>query len=197
MRPNARTPAYTAGMDAARIKRKLILLSQRCGGSDRRFLQRSRYAQRGFSIVAAIFILVVLAGLGGFLVSTSSTQHMTQALDAMNARAHQAARTGIEWGVYQVVKVAHAGGNYPELCDGGPGFAGAATTQTLAGVAGIAEFKITVECRSQAYDEAGVIYRVYQLVATACNGDDATCPDTTPPPVGYVEHQQSATVRWP
>ena len=55
--------------------------------------------QRGFAIVSAIFILVVLAGLAGFVVSLTTTQSMTFAQDIQGARAYLVARTGIEWGL--------------------------------------------------------------------------------------------------
>ncbi|BAO28640.1 hypothetical protein [Sulfuritalea hydrogenivorans] len=53
----------------------------------------------GFAIVSAIFILVVLAGLAAFVVSVTSTQHVTFAQDVQSARAYQAARAGTEWGI--------------------------------------------------------------------------------------------------
>src|SRR5450759_5217791 len=43
--------------------------------------------QRGFSLVSAIFLLVVIA-----------------ALDVLGSRAYQASRAGIEWGAYQVLQ---------------------------------------------------------------------------------------------
>ena len=55
--------------------------------------------QHGFSIVAAIFILVVLAALAGFIVSVTTTQNLTFAQDVQGARALQAARAGAEYGV--------------------------------------------------------------------------------------------------
>ena len=62
------------------------------------------HAQRmqGFAIVTAIFILVVLAALGAFIVSISTNQQTSAALDIQGVRAYQAARAGVEWGVYQV-----------------------------------------------------------------------------------------------
>ncbi len=54
---------------------------------------------RGFAIVSAIFILVVLAALGAFVVSVSVTQNVTFAQDVQSARAYQAARAGIEAGI--------------------------------------------------------------------------------------------------
>jgi MSHA biogenesis protein MshP len=55
----------------------------------------------GFAIVSAIFILVVLAALAGFIVSVTSTQSLTFAQDIQGARAYQAARAGTEWGIQQ------------------------------------------------------------------------------------------------
>ena len=55
--------------------------------------------QNGFSTVAAIFILVVLASLGAFVVSLTTTQNVSLAQDMQNARAYQAARAGLEWGM--------------------------------------------------------------------------------------------------
>jgi MSHA biogenesis protein MshP len=55
----------------------------------------------GFAIVSAIFILVVLAALAGFIVSVTTTQSLTFAQDIQGARAYQAARAGTEWGIYQ------------------------------------------------------------------------------------------------
>lgn len=54
---------------------------------------------RGFAIVSAIFILVVLAALGAFVVSVTATQNVTFAQDVQGARAYQAARAGIESGI--------------------------------------------------------------------------------------------------
>ncbi|MBU1968365.1 MAG: hypothetical protein KKF18_04000 [Gammaproteobacteria bacterium] len=58
--------------------------------------------QRGFSLVSAIFLLVVLAGLGAAMVSFSTTQNQGLAMDAMGSRAYQAASAGIEWAAYNV-----------------------------------------------------------------------------------------------
>lgn len=59
-------------------------------------------AQRGFSLVSAIFLLVVLAVLGGAMVTFSTTQNQTQAMDAMGSRAYEAANAGIEWAAYNI-----------------------------------------------------------------------------------------------
>ncbi|WP_229723902.1 pilus assembly PilX family protein [Oxalicibacterium solurbis] len=56
---------------------------------------------RGFSLVSAIFLLIVLAALGVAMVTISTTQHQSSSLDIEGVRAYQAAKAGIEWGVYQ------------------------------------------------------------------------------------------------
>ena len=57
----------------------------------------------GFSLVTAIFLLVILASLGAFIVTISGVQQTSSALDMQGSRAYQAARAGIEWGTYQVL----------------------------------------------------------------------------------------------
>ena len=60
--------------------------------------------QRGFSLVTAIFLLVVLAALGAVMVTFSTAQQQSFAIDVLGSRAYQAARAGIEWSAYQVLK---------------------------------------------------------------------------------------------
>lgn len=63
-----------------------------------RFVAATKQAQRGLATVAAIFILVVLGGLGAFVVSLTTSQNINLAQDVESARAYQAARGGLEWG---------------------------------------------------------------------------------------------------
>ena len=63
-------------------------------------LVRRRRRSAGVGIVTAIFLLVVLAGLGVALVTIFNSQQQGIALDEQGVRAHQAARAGIEWGLY-------------------------------------------------------------------------------------------------
>ena len=124
---------------------------------------------RGFSIVSAIFLLVVLAVLGAFMVTFSTVQHTTSALDVRGAQAYQAARTGIEWGTYRVLR------NSPPSCVG---------SKVLNDVA---SFVVTVECTASAtYTEGVTPVTVYQITSTARSG--------TLGGIGYVERQLQATV---
>jgi MSHA biogenesis protein MshP len=60
-------------------------------------------SQYGFLLVTAIFLLVILAALGAFILTISGTQQTSSALDVQGTRAYQAARAGIEWASYQVL----------------------------------------------------------------------------------------------
>ncbi len=57
----------------------------------------SRRRARGFSLVSAIFLMVVLVILGTSLVTINSVQHTTAAQLLQAARANYAARAGAEW----------------------------------------------------------------------------------------------------
>ena len=135
-------------------------------------LRRPRRAvARGFTIVAAIFLLVVLAALGAFVMTVSSAQHMTSAQDLQGARAYQAARSGIEWSAYRALRNASCS---------------ASTPLTLAGT--LSSFTVTVTCASAGwtYAEAGKTVQLYQLTATARQG---TLGSAT-----YVERSPRATI---
>ena len=92
--------------------------------------------QQGFSIIMAIFILVVLSLLGGYMVKLSGTQHATSVLTLQGARAYQAARAGIEWGMYQLIK--------NDSC---------VSSSTISPIAGFNGFSVIVSC-----DNQGVTY---------------------------------------
>lgn len=62
--------------------------------------KRREHRQHGFSLVAALFVLVVLGALGVYMVTISAVQQQTVSYAYFSARAYQAARSGIEWGIY-------------------------------------------------------------------------------------------------
>lgn len=144
-----------------------------CPKRARRFRLRQprRAVARGFTIIAAIFLLVVLAALGAFVLTVSSAQHMTSAQDLQGARAYQAARSGIEWGAYQVLRNSSCVANTPITLGG-----------TLTGI------NVAVVCTSAGwtYTEAGNTVTLYLITATASQG---TLGSAT-----YVERQMQATI---
>ena len=66
-------------------------------------------AQRGFGLVAALFLIIVIAGVIAAMARLAVTQHGTSSLALQQARAYPAARAGLEWGIYRFV-------NVPEAC---------------------------------------------------------------------------------
>jgi MSHA biogenesis protein MshP len=62
---------------------------------------RNSSVQQGFSLVSAIFMLVVLAGLGVYAVKINTMQQQTVTASLRGAQAFHAARTGISWGAYR------------------------------------------------------------------------------------------------
>ena len=60
-------------------------------------------AQRGFGLVAALFLILVIAGVIAAMARLSVTQHSTTSLAIQQARAYQAAQAGLEWGIYRAV----------------------------------------------------------------------------------------------
>jgi MSHA biogenesis protein MshP len=149
---------------------------------------------RGFAIVSAIFILVVLGALGAFIVSVSTNQHVGSALDIQGVRAYHAARAGIEWGIYRVRSTAAYNFSYGP----GPGPVGTASPNTRACPASptsfvpaaptLGGFTITVTCLALLDPSGGPT--TYTIVSTACNRPAAgACPNITNPGTDYIERR--------
>jgi len=66
-----------------------------------RFHPRSLLRSAGIGLVTAVFLLVVLAAIGVAAVRIFGAQQAGSSLDVDGARAYQAARAGIEWGLFQ------------------------------------------------------------------------------------------------
>jgi MSHA biogenesis protein MshP len=76
---------------------------RRCGIASPRSRGRSAgaHAARGFALVAAIFVILVLAALAMFAVRIGAAQQQTADFALLNARARLAAESGIEYGINQ------------------------------------------------------------------------------------------------
>lgn len=59
--------------------------------------------QRGFAIVSAVMLIVLLALLGVYMATMSGVQHETGSRSLMAARAYYAAKAGIEWGIHRAI----------------------------------------------------------------------------------------------
>lgn len=131
---------------------------------------------RGFAIFSAIFILVVLATLGAFILNISSSQQIGSALDVQGVRAYQAARAGIEWGLYQQLQ----GGVACPAANFVPG------ASTMSG------FTVSVTCVASVDAHGGPTVRT--LTSTACTQPNAgACPNTSNHGALYVERRLTVT----
>ena len=150
--------------------------------------ERTRFAQRGFSIVTAIFLIVVLAMLGVFMVSVTSLQQSGTQLDVQGVSAYQAARAGIEWMAFQVLDPNNqlnpvppgTCGNTVTCPVGGPNY----VLPALAG--SLSAFSGTVTCTMTSTTEGNREIRVFAITSTASAG--------TPGTPGYVNRQLQATL---
>ncbi len=124
-------------------------------------------ADSGFTLVQAIFILVVLSLLGVVMVSLIGVQSSTSLFALQGARAYQAARSGLEWGASR-----------------------AGSGQSCSGTMTIEDFSVAVTCRSQSFTEGSTgPYDVYLIRATATFGNYGS-PD-------YISRQAEMKVGFP
>lgn len=125
--------------------------------------------QNGFAAIAAIFLLVVLAALGAFMLSFSNTQHLTSAQDVQGSRAYWAARGGLEWAISTVQ-----------------------TNSAACPAAGVApahidSFTITITCTRRTYTEGSNTVVIFTLESQA-NTNAAIGS------AGYVERSVGAAI---
>jgi MSHA biogenesis protein MshP len=121
-----------------------------------------RRDESGFSLVSAIFILVVLAVLGAALLTVSSLQHTSSGIDFQGVRAYQAARSGVEWGLYRLLDPDGAPAATLPSC-----WAGSAAVTPGAS---LSAFTVTATCTRDTANELGRDIGVYTIVSTATFG---------------------------
>lgn len=133
-------------------------------------MNRVPRTESGFVLPTAIFLLVVLAALATYMVSLSRTSHISSALDIQGERAYLAARAGIEWGAWQLLKNSSCVVAPPPL--------------TLTGT--LAPFSVNVSCvQSGSYTDGADTVEVYQITSTATSGAHGL--------VDYVDRQIQAS----
>jgi len=103
----------------------------------------------GFALVTAIFLLVVLATLGVFMVTLSGTHQAGSMQSLIATRVYFAARAGLDWGIQQAIAAGSCAGGSPAV-DG----------------SGLTGVTVTVTCTSTAHTGGNV----YFLTSTAESG---------------------------
>lgn len=154
-----------------------------------------RRRQSGFAYIAAIVLLVVVAGISVALIRLTDTQQSTVNQALLGARANLAARGGIEWAFYRL----------REVCTTPPA---APATSQLSDFDAASGFRVSVSCTYRSFGEGEEIVpdgtetppvtplrkRIYRIEAVACNGGGA-CPDANAVTrADYVERARVATV---
>lgn len=109
---------------------------------------------QGFSLVAALFLIVVVAALGAFAVRIGAGQQQAVNLELLGARALAAANSGIEFGAFRALPPTSS-------C------VSATLNLTEAGANG---FTVDVTCSVTAHTEALTPVNVYRIDATAYAG---------------------------
>lgn len=125
--------------------------------------------QQGFAAIAAVFLLVVLAALGSYMVSFSNTQHLTAAQDIQGSRAYWAARAGLEWAIARINAA-------PAACPAPP-----APFVVNTG----ASFTLVIACARTEYTDSGTI-AIFQITSVATSGTVGS--------IGYIERSVSASL---
>jgi MSHA biogenesis protein MshP len=140
-------------------------------------IHRKLRSSAGVGLLTAIFLLVVLSGLGVAMVTIFTSQQATSTLDEQGARAYQAARAGIEWGVFQQLRNGS--------CEAEHSFPMPPGTS-------LSSFVVTVTCTRTAWpvaaeDPDGKLQR-WTIQATACNlqPSNGRCPNRSNNP-DYVQ----------
>lgn len=128
-------------------------------------------SMRGFSLITAVFLLVVISALGVFAVTISSSQQQSDTMDVLGSRAYQAAKTGIDWSIYQITNGATCATLGQPVMPAG--------TQLSA-------FAVVVTCNAKPYTEGANGFTVYQLTSTAQTGVVGS--------FGYLERQLQVTI---
>lgn len=148
---------------------------------------------RGFALVSAIFILVVLAALGAFIVNISTSQQIGSALDVQGVRAYQAARAGIEWGLYRVQSTAAYNFGYTSTDPNTRDCPASLINSFVPAATTLNDFTVTVVCSKTTDGSSGPT--IYSITATACSEPIAgwaptttACPNTAPGNL-YIERR--------
>jgi MSHA biogenesis protein MshP len=113
-----------------------------------------RPRQGGVSLIAAVFLLVLLSLLAAAMASILSSSQINLAADIGGSQAYQAARAGVEWGMYQL-----------DPNGTGSGLPACPSSTTLTAIPG---HSVDVSCSaSVTYTEGNRSLKVFRIVAVA------------------------------
>jgi MSHA biogenesis protein MshP len=119
---------------------------------------------RGFSLVSAIFLMVVLVVLGVSIMTISSVQQTTTAQLLQSVRANYAARAGAQWASAQALGTWCPGPAYP-------------MSTVFALPAPLAGFSLTVECTRSSHQLGSLPAKNYFVVEVTATSGNYGGPD--------------------
>ena len=133
--------------------------------------------QAGFSLITAIFLLVVVAGLVASMVGLNIGQQATVTKAVLGARGLQAAKAALEYGIFQAL---NSGSCNP--------------TDTItfsAAEPALQDYSVALTCVVTTHPEATTNVDFYRLTATAARGSYSLGGNANP---DYVSRTIRATV---
>lgn len=130
--------------------------------------------QNGFAIVGVFFLLVVLASIIAVSFYYVRLGNKTVSQGIFNEQAYNAAKMGLEYGLYQALQ--------NNVCN--------SSAQTIAFNG---DFKSTYTCNQSSANENGKVLTFYEITSIGCNTTATDCSNTSAPPIeNYAERSLRA-----
>jgi MSHA biogenesis protein MshP len=123
---------------------------------------------RGGALLTAIFLIVVLLGMGLGMMNLSGVQQDTTSKAMLSARAYYGARAGLDWGIQQAIAASSCAGS-------------SSLNLTQVALTGVS---VTVTCSQQRQGSA--TESVFYITSKATTGTLGT--------VAYAERRMEATI---
>lgn len=139
------------------------------------------HGEQGFSLIGAIFLLVVIGMLVSMAMAFAAAQQRGVSTELQRVRANLAARAGLEWAAWQLRN--NTSGAFVTACQ----TAGLLPQPvTLAG--SLADFDVSLVCNATSHDEGGITLWFYALSA------NAAITNRMPGQPGYAEAAVTARI---
>jgi MSHA biogenesis protein MshP len=78
----------------------------------------ARSRSRGMALMSAIFLIVVLIGLGVAMMNLSNVEHDTGSKAVLSAKVYYGAKAGVDWGIQQAFAAGSCAGSTISLTQG-------------------------------------------------------------------------------
>ena len=137
---------------------------------------KARSRSTGMALMSAIFLIVVLIGLGVAMMNLSNVEHDTASKAILSAKVYYGAKTGLDWGIQQAIAA--------DSCISAPPFT--LTQGSLSGVTVTVSCNFTPHGASTCGLNGTSLCKAYYLTSVATTGTLGT--------LSYAERRMEATV---